>query len=249
MSLGEDSEADSGQVIDADVTVDDEEYNNRRRIQAINDARDRVDRALMKSRAREMEGLISQTEARKAVRTAVRIYFRQVRSTVQNELGIGPTKDKSRTNGHEEPIEETQKTEIADLLRSKPLGHMNLQPPRPRRDYERITDNLPNQCEFAERRGTVIGIRGIYGVIELPSPIRTRWYYTDDHPVTGGGERSDMSTTAIPRKVSLRAAEHIDALLQKLGLGLQMEESEQHTHIDRELLEEVEEWRQKNIEN
>jgi len=62
------------------------------------------------------------------------------------------------------------------------------------------------------------------------------------------GEQTAANTRTIPFKTLDKALVYCLKFMDETGIDADFEKEEQQTKIDRELLEEVEEWRQKNVE-
>jgi len=216
VSLGEEIAGDGEQgILDAEVSVDDEEFNARRRIKAINDARDRVRRSYYLSKAREIEGVMTQLERRQAVRSTVRVYFSEVRPIIRHELN--------------EESGDDEMGDAGELLVAEALGTVALQAPRGVDEAERVETNV--RSDLAVRNGTSIQVRGVQALVELPSPIVATWQYSTTTPIKGRTGKQAQTQTELPCHMSLYAAECIDEFLAENGFGV-VDDVDEHSLPD-----------------
>lgn len=193
-----------GGVLDEEVNVDDEEFNARRRIKAINDARDRVRRSYVMSEARQIEGAMTDLERRQAVRATARVYYSEVRPIIRHELESSDGSD--------------QTGDAARLLDADGLGTISLERPAGLQDVHGVSTNISG--EYASRQGTEIAISGVRALVKLPSPVVVRWRHREQRPVTGGEMSEVVTQTDMPAEMALYAAELIDEFLAEHGFGV-----------------------------
>jgi hypothetical protein len=89
-----------------------------------------------------------------------------------------------------------------------------------------------------------VGITGLNWFIENDPIVRAEFTIRSWNPP---GEKSDVGTRLLPFKTLDKAFIMCNKFIDELGIDARIAEKGQQTKIDRELLEEVDEWRQQNL--
>ncbi len=88
---------------------------------------------------------------------------------------------------------------------------------------------------------------GLRSILDAPEQFEVRWVEESDDLIGGTETTVREESVRIPRRVLLNAYREANRLLSDVGMDIELEDEEQQTKITRELLEEVEEWRQENV--
>jgi hypothetical protein len=205
------------------VRDDDEHSTHKRRKRLIEDLREQAISVRAEAHSRQIHGQLSRQAARREYRGAVSVYLREVFQVLAAEE-VALSKDYEQGIG---------------------LGEVVFEPPEELVSFARdnVRKLLPGeQVPTAE----VASINGLRSVTELPSPLS--YTFTVDYRAGGQTDTKSRTVTAeLPQRVLDKAIEEADKALSEVGVGLEIDEGEQRTKIDRDLLEEVDEWRRNNL--
>jgi hypothetical protein len=205
------------------VADDGEESSHDRRKRLLEDLREHAINVQLDVRSRQARGQISTQQARTEYRGAVRQYLRETFQILQRD----------------------DVTLSADYLGGIELGAVTFDPPR---ELVALAEQHLGRLAPGEEVPTratkqIVGLRA---VVDLPSPLTHTFSVAYRQ---GGAIRTERRTVKaeLSEQVLDRAVEQADAALSEVELGVQVDAGEQVVKIDRDLLEEVDEWRQANL--
>jgi len=206
-----------------EVRDDDEHSTHTRRKRILEDLREEAISVRMEAHGKQVNGEITQAQARQHYRGAVSGYLREVFQAITAD-GVELSKD------YENGIH---------------LGEVVFEPPEGLVRFAR--DNmrrlLPEQTVPSKR---TFPVRGLRQVTDLPSPLS----YTFTVDYRSGGQTQTKSRTVeseLPQRVLDNAIEEANQALGEVGVGLDIDEGDRIVKIDRDLLEEVDQWRRDNL--
>lgn len=141
------------------------------------------------------------------------------------------------------------KAEDRELLFEESFGEVTIRPP----DYLREIVNNPMEAGVK-----IIGkpslepgthsVDGLTGYLTAPEVFEASWSVRIDKRHEGPTEVYEQQSTYMPAHISLNAYRMANRFLAKHGIDVELAEEQHRAVVDRDLLEEVEAWRQKNIE-
>lgn len=217
----DDTETDLGQQME--IRDDDEHSTHTRRKRLLEDLREKAISDRMEAHAQQVSGQISQSQARRYYRGSVSGYLKEVFQAISAD---------------EVSLQKDYEHEVY-------LGEVVFEPPDALVQFAR--DNmhrlLPEQTVPSPVKMDIVGLRQI---TQLPSPLS--YTFTVDYR-SGGKMETKASTveTELSQRVLDNAIEEANEALSEVGVGLDINEGDRVVKIDRDLLEEVHEWRQDNL--
>jgi hypothetical protein len=218
------SDADDGGLSRGMTVRDDDEHStHKRRKRLIEDLREEAISIRMDAHGQRVNGSISREQARQHYRGAVSTYLREVFQVIAAE-GVDLSKN--------------YENEVT-------LGEIVFEPPPELVTWARdnVRNLLPGEQVPSPKPLPIVGLRQ---VTDLPSPLS----YTFSVDYRSGGQiqtKTRTVTAELPQRVLDEAIEQADAALSEAGVGLEIDEGERVVKIDRDLLEEVDAWRQNNL--
>lgn len=187
-------DGDSGQILDPDLAVEDDEYVRRRRLKAINDARDRVAEVGLRARLEQMEGNIRSIHREAVYTEAVQSFLIQAEMVIRK-------------------IEGSEK-----LLKKEELGSWRLSPPSTTSGCALLSINGLEHCKYdPERREvTAVGLRSLY---ESSAVYTVHWKITEERHIGENRISNNSSMGVFPEHVSRQAFSRAVRLLDKAGIN------------------------------
>jgi hypothetical protein len=205
------------------VADDGEESSHDRRKRLLEDLREHAINVQLDVRSRQARGEITTQQARQEYRGAVRQYLRETFQILQRD----------------------DVTLSKDYLGNVELGVVTFEPPR---ELVALAEQHLGRLAPGEQVPTRVTkpIGGLRAVVDLPSPLTHTFTVAYRQ---GGSIRTQRRTveTELPEQVLDAAVEKADAALSEVELGMQVDAGQQVVKIDRDLLDEVDEWRQDNV--
>jgi len=208
------------------VEIDDpEELSQTKRIREILDRR----RGVLEARDRAMdEATLGEVQKRRALQH----YQSRIESLI---LDLWTKFEQVDVEG------DTEETGI-DYLERKEIDTIVVQPPNSLLPHE--GDGLAPGVNYPDaKHETITGLRWFidHDPVITKSFTVTSW----DPP----GEQTGMNSTYVPIRTLDKALLACMEFIDKAGIDAKFEQKEQRTKIDRDLLEEVDEWRENNVNN
>jgi len=206
--------------------VDEENYSHSRRQQLIEDTRERAVEVRTEARSQMISGQLSRRDARQHYRGAVESYLLQVVPLLRQEQADADFE--------------------TDYLEEAEIGTITFEPPSELKQFAR--DNiirLANGSKVPTER--TVAVRGLETVLSLPSPISQTWSVVVDK-AGGPDKRVARTTKELPLSLLDEVMQTTDKALSEFDIGIKLDEKEQQTKITKELLKEVDEWRQQNLD-
>jgi len=136
---------------------------------------------------------------------------------------------------------ESEAENSEDYLFKKKIDTVVVDPPQSLIPNERDIANGENIPEPKEET-----IEGLYWFIKNEPVIQKSFSVTSWNPP---GVQTDTNARFVPKRTLDKALVHCMEFIDKAGIDAKFEQKEQRTKIDRELLEEVDEWRKENVNN
>lgn len=205
------------------VADDGEESSHDRRKRLLEDLREHAINVQLDVRSRQARGQITTQQARIEYRGAVRQYLRETFQILQRD----------------------DVTLSKDYLGGVKLGTVTFEPPA---ELIALAEQHMGQLAPGEQVPTQVtkSVIGLRSVVDLPSPLTHTFTVAYRQ---GGSIQTQRRTveTELSEQVLDAAVEQADAALSEVELGVQVDEGERVVKIDRDLLEEVDEWRQENL--
>jgi len=206
--------------------VDEENYSHGRRQKLIEDTRERAVEVRTEARSQMISGQLSRRDARQHYRGAVEGYLLHVVPLLRQEQADADFE--------------------TDYLQGVEIGTIDFEPPDELRDFAR--DNIIRLAKGSKvPTQRTVAVRGLETVLSLPSPLAQTWSVVVDK--AGPDKRVARTTKELPLSLLDECMQVTDKALSEFDIGVKLDEKEQQTKITRELLKEVDEWRQQNLQN
>lgn len=204
---------------------DPEEYNQTARLRAINESRQRVSDAIEQSMVRQVtDGNFGFTDRQQVIRAAMYSYLTNI-----EWLMVEAGED--------------------DLLRTQDLGSVVIEPP------ERFVKLVNSDTRDGPR---VIGsdgiepfrtqITGIQGYLSAPEVFEKTWSMQLQERHSEPERVTETKQTHMPIHVSKNAFRVANQFLTRAGIDVNLAEEQHRAVVDDDVLEEVEKWRDQNVE-
>jgi hypothetical protein len=188
MSVDSQDDGVGGDVLDAAIDVDDDEYVRRRRLKAINDARERAAEMPAKTWPLVVEGRLGRETRELMIFSAVQAFIREVWPAL-------------------EAVDNS-----TELLKDATLGEIELTPPGNRRvanaDATTLVelDNNLASFEVADaRQYSAIRPTGLEFVIDSPGRFRTTWRALKENHTRADETEVVRGEQTIPERISMAA--------------------------------------------
>jgi len=209
----------------ASKVVDEERETHSRRKRLIEEYRERAYRVRTEANSMAISGRLGDNELRRLYRKHVETYLLQTVPLL--------TRDEIRTDT------------IMRILSEQPLGEVRFEPPERLSKYaQRHLARLPPGAGVPTPK--TVSVVGIQDIVRLPSPLTVEWsvsMQTRD----GVSTQTASKQQELPQHILDTAMQLTDKALAAADMGVDIEQQEQQTKIDKKLLEEVEEWRLENV--
>lgn len=138
--------------------------------------------------------------------------------------------------------------EDAALLKKESLGTVELQPPEYLKELVNgRTEGYPRVIGDQSVEAREWSIQGINGYLTAPEIFRHTWTVQVDTRHEGSKPLQESVATYMPVHISLNAYRLSNRFLAKNGIDVELEESEHRDVVDKDLLEEVEQWRRETL--
>lgn len=107
----------------------------------------------------------------------------------------------------------------------------------------------PEKIIDAPGRSREVAIRGLGALFELDTPHRATFEIALPGKRRGRADRRDLVTVErdVPIGILDSMYASVNAYLGEIGFGVEVGEAQQHTKLDDDLLDEVEQWRRENL--
>lgn len=215
-----DLEADA-QILDAEMRVEDDEYVRRRRLKAINDAREHANKAQSLAWAAYLDGDISERERGVIVFSTAQRFLREVRK----------------------PIEQVEGSR--ELIESKPLGTWRPASPSAPEDSSDedgpasarlvgVASPAPIKVDADAGELTPVGIRFMY---RSQPTLDLEWEATFERHYRADDTRRLHTQEVVPEPIALAALDLAINLLDKTELNLQTHDDDTAGFSYRDILE------------
>lgn len=200
--------------------ADPEEYNQTERLRAINQARQRVEETIQDSMIRlRTDQNFEEADRQQVLRAALYPYLTSVEWLMAESDGT-------------------------EILSEAELGTVTIQPPANLRkavEQNRVVGS-PSIRPYEHT------ISGIQGYITAPEVFEESWTVTVKKRHSGTIEMSETKQSHMPVHISMNAFRMVNRYLNQAGIDVSLHEDQHRSVVGDEVLEEVEEWRQKNVQ-
>lgn len=138
--------------------------------------------------------------------------------------------------------------EDTEVLGDIELGVVELHPPEHLLQLTRDRDGrYPRVIGNPDLKPWTHGVQGFVGYLTAPEVFQHTWTIQVDTRHGGPQPIRETMATYMPAHISLNAYRLANRFLAKNGIDVELAEKEHRAVVDKELLEELEEWRQQNI--
>lgn len=223
-SDGAGSAYESGEEHTETRVSDPEAFNQTERLRAINKARERAEEAFEATMAQvRTDAEFDVADRQQILRAAVMRYLTNI------EWLIG-------------------KADEMALLRDVELGVVQLDPP-PRLSQIAKTGSRewPRVVGAPDLTPKTWAIEGIQGFLTAPQQFSTSWSLNVDTRHSGPETISMSRTTFMPSFISFNAFRKANQFLSNQGVDVDLAEEQNRTVVDEGVIEEVEQWRKRNV--
>lgn len=206
------------------AVADPEEFNQTQRLRTINEVRKQAGEAIQATMTQlRTEDDFDVTDRQQILRAAVYRYLTEI-----EWLAV--------------------KAEDTELLKDTEFGTVELVP----QDLKNLLNGQ------ADGRVRVIGkpdlkpwthpIKGIQGYLTAPEVFEHTWTVQVDTRHGGPQPVPETRASYMPAHISLNAFRMANRFLSKNGIDVELSEEQHRAVVDKELLKEIEQWRQKHIQ-
>lgn len=188
MAAGDDG---SGQILDPELSVGEDEYIKRRRLKAINDAREAVTRYLPRARAEQIGGKLSERERQILLVETVQAFLRESKNALKK-------------------IEEAE-----DVLLKEAIGRWQIQRPQ---TGARLVDieGLSGACDV--RENTVV-VNGLLSVANSEPVLKLHWEVRETRHYGADRVRQHVSRQPFSAHIALISFDMATGHLDEAGLN------------------------------
>lgn len=209
------------QVPDDGVQVaDPDEYNQTERLRSINQARKRVEETIQDSMIRlRTDQNFEEADRQQVLRAALYPYLTSV------EWLMAESEDR-------------------ETLHDAELGTVKIHPPSSIR--EAVEQNrVVGSPSIGPYEHTISGIQGY---ITAPEVFQKSWTVTIKKRHSGPTEVTETKQSYMPVHISMNAFRMVNRYLNQAGVDVSLHEDQHRSVVGDEVLEEVEQWRQQNVQ-
>lgn len=208
--------------------ADEKQYNQHRRLKSIHDARDR---------AREVEHQVLDPDVSIDEQVGNRQYRVAVTDYVKEIEGIA-----ARLVTDVEEVDE----DLYEYWFEADLGTVVLYPPDEIMEAFNSDDTrVIGDPDIDPRSWDIVGL---HGYLNAPHMFTHEYSIHVRQRHAGKGKFEETAWTEMPIEISEKAFRYASLFLAQIGLDVKIDESEHRVKIDEELIDEVEEWRQENLQ-
>lgn len=204
---------------------DPEEYNQTARLRAINESRQRVSDAIEQSMVRQVtDNNFELADRQQVIRAAMYSYLTNIEWLM---VEAGET----------------------DLLRNQDLGAVVIEPPERFVELVSSKDQTETRVIWSDDIGPFRNqITGIQGYLSAPEVFEETWSMQLEQRHSEPERVSETKRTHMPIHVSKNAFRVANQFLTRAGIDVNLAEEQHRAVVDDDVLEEVEQWRNQNVE-
>ena len=216
---------DTTEAVAGRQVADPEEFNQTERLRSINEVRKQAGEAIQTTMTQlRTEPSFEEADRQQILRAAIYRYLTEIEWLAHQ-------------------------AESEELLHSKTLGHVTLDPPEWIQNVvNEDRDDFPRPIGEQSLETKQWTIEGINDYLTAPDVFSASWTIHAETRHGGPQTISDTQATYMPAHVSLNAYRVANKFLSDQGIDVELADEQHRAVVDNEVLEEVESWRKQNVE-